>query len=63
MTLRRRPIPRTRHYPEQSLRYELILDGAVRRYHDGREVCQDSKAGWLEYKRRASHWICNVEKG
>ncbi|HEY1800060.1 MAG TPA: hypothetical protein VGG46_03915 [Terriglobales bacterium] len=35
-----------------SLRYELILDGAVRVYPGGREVCQDSPAGWREYKRR-----------
>lgn len=43
---------RTREYPAVSQHYELILDGAVRRYHDGREVCQDSSAGWREYKRR-----------
>ena len=50
--IRRRPIPRSRYYPESSLRYRTILDGAVRVYPDGREVCQDSKAGWLEYNRR-----------
>jgi len=50
--LRRRPIPKSRSYPEASLRYETILDGAVRVYPGGREVCRDSKAGWLEYKRR-----------
>ena len=50
--IRKRPIPKARYYPESSLRYETILDGAVRVYRDGREVCQDSKAGWLEYKRR-----------
>ena len=49
---RKRPIPRSRYYPEKSLRYRPILDGAVRVYPDGREVCQDSKAGWLEYNRR-----------
>ena len=52
MTLRRRPIPRTRPKPEFSQHYETILNGAVLRYRDGREVCQDSKAGWREYKRR-----------
>lgn len=50
--IRRRPIPRFRDYPERSLRYDSILDGAVRVYPDGREVCQDSKAGWVEYNRR-----------
>ena len=50
--IRRRPIPRFRDYPEQSLRYTTILSGAVRVYPDGREVCVDSPAGWREYKRR-----------
>jgi hypothetical protein len=50
--IRRRPIPRYRFYPNSSLHYETILDGAVRVYRDGREVCQNSKAGWLEYNRR-----------
>ena len=50
--IRRRPIPRSRVYPEFSQHYETILDGAVRRYRDGREVCQDNPAGWLEYTRR-----------
>ena len=57
--IRRRPIPRTVHYhwtprpkPQSSLRYETILDGAVRLYPDGREVCQDNAAGYREYKRR-----------
>jgi len=52
MTFRRRPIPRFKLRPEFSQHYETILDGAVRRYSDGREVCQDSPAGWKEYKRR-----------
>jgi hypothetical protein len=52
VTFRRRPIPRTRSYPAVSQHFELILDGAVRRYRDGREVCVDSPAGWKEYKRR-----------
>jgi hypothetical protein len=50
--IRRRPIPRSRDYPEHSLRYTTILNGAVRVYPGGREVCQDSPAGWREYKRR-----------
>jgi len=57
MTICRRPIFRStyRWSPEpkqSSLRYELICGGTVRRYPDGREVCQDSLAGWKEYKRR-----------
>lgn len=54
MMIRRRPIPRTKLKPEFSQHYETILDGAVIRYHDGREVCLDSKDGWIEYKRRVS---------
>lgn len=50
--MRRRPIPCTRDYPAESLRYSTILDGAVRVYPDGREVCQDNAAGWREYRRR-----------
>ena len=55
--IRRRPIPRSSYSyrPEakpESLRYQMILNGAVRVYPDGREVCQDSPAGWKEYKRR-----------
>lgn len=50
--IRRRPIPKFRDYPTESLRYSTILNGAVRVYKDGREVCQDSLAGWREYKRR-----------
>lgn len=57
MTFRRRPIPRSAYSwkPEPkgpSLRYELILNGAVRRYPDGREVCQDNARGAREYARR-----------
>lgn len=50
--IRRRPIPKFRTHPEVSQHFDLILDGAVRRYRDGREVCVNSKAGWIEYKRR-----------
>jgi hypothetical protein len=66
---RRRPIPRSPYHwrPEPkpaSLRYELIMNGAVRLYPDGREVCQDSPAGWKEYGRRVEamlvrqNWRC-----
>jgi hypothetical protein len=69
MTFRRRPIPRSPYRWEPvakgpSMRYELILDGAVRKYKDGREVCQDSPAGWREYGRRLEimlsrqAWMC-----
>jgi hypothetical protein len=60
--IRRRPIPKTAYswHPkakESSLRYEVILEGAVRVYKDSlgnvvREVCQDNATGWREYKRR-----------
>jgi len=52
MTFRKRPIPKARYYPDHSLRYTTIMDGAVRVYPDGREVCVDSRDGWREYKRR-----------
>jgi hypothetical protein len=70
----RRPIPRQpyRWSPEPkgpSLRFDLILEGAVRVYKDAlgkvlREVCQDSAAGHKEYNRRLDimltrqHWQC-----
>lgn len=38
--------------PPNVLRFTLILDGAVRVYPDGREVCQDNPQGQAEYKRR-----------
>jgi hypothetical protein len=49
---------------EPSLRYELILDGAVRRYPSGREVCCDTVKGKREYNRRVEamalrqHGVC-----
>jgi hypothetical protein len=49
-----------------SLRYDLILDGAVRRYHDGREVCTDTAKGRIEYHRRIAvmamrqHNVCGL---
>jgi hypothetical protein len=58
MTFRRRPIPRSSYRwspspkPANVLRFELIQGGAVRRYADGREVCQDNAAGYREYKKR-----------
>jgi hypothetical protein len=64
MIPRRRPIPRFKLKPSVSQHYELILGGAVRRYHDGREVCMDSPAGWREYSRRIDfmlqrqNWRC-----
>ncbi len=50
--IRRRPILRSRSFPEVSQHFELSEDGAVRTYRDGREVCTDSPAGWREYKKR-----------
>lgn len=50
--MRRRPIPRTRVKPEFSQHYETVLNGAVIKYRDGREVCVDTAGGWREYKRR-----------
>ncbi len=58
MTFRRRPILRTREYPEVSQHYEIILDGAVRRYlADGREVCQDNASGLRLYKERVREMV------
>lgn len=48
-----------------SLRYELV-DGAYRRYSDGREVCLGNAAGKAEYKRRTvamaerQRWLCKL---
>jgi hypothetical protein len=50
--IRRRPIPRTRHYPEQSLRRGI---GAA--WRDDR--IEKDGLPW----NGAAHWICNVEKG
>lgn len=48
-----------------SLKYDLICDGAVRKYHgSGREVCCDTPKGRAEYARRTEemclrqHNIC-----
>src|SRR3954462_974063 len=72
----RRPIPRQPYSwtPEPkgpSLRFDLILEGAVRVYKDAigkvlREVCQDSPAGVAEFTRRLGlalsrqHWMCSA---
>lgn len=48
-----------------SLKWELILDGAVRKYPDQREVCCDTRKGEEEYQRRIEqmslrqHGICS----
>lgn len=38
--------------PVSSLRYDVILDGAVRVYPDRRQVCQDNAPGRKEYAKR-----------
>lgn len=70
MSFRRRPIPKGDYHwrrapkKENILYFALTCDGAVRQYRDGREVCQDSPAGWREYNRRLDimldrqQWIC-----
>ena len=55
--IRRRPIPRFKLHPPVSQHYELILDGAVRRYRDGREVCTETPAGRREYLRRLDRMV------
>ena len=51
---------------QPSLRYDLIYEGAVRRYHDGREVCCDTPKGRAEYGRRVAvmalrqHNVCGL---
>lgn len=55
--IRRRPIPRSAFKPADSLRYSTMLNGAVRVYPDGREVCQDNSQGWAEYKRRVQAMV------
>ena len=46
------PKPKDKPSPRTSLRYDLICDGAVRKYPDGREVCEDTPKGRAEYKSR-----------
>jgi len=55
--IRRKPIPRFRFHPEFSQHYETILDGAVRRYRNGREVCTDTPQGWREYAKRVGMMV------
>jgi hypothetical protein len=49
---------------KHSLRYDLVCDGAVRRYPNGREVCCSTPKGRAEYERRTEemrlrqHNIC-----
>jgi hypothetical protein len=54
---RNRPIPRSREYPEHSLRYTTIMGGSVRVYSSGREVCQENAAGRREYLRRVQSMV------
>ena len=39
---------------KESLKFDLLMNGGVRKYPDGREVCQDNQAGRVEYKRRVN---------
>ena len=55
--MRRRPIPKFRSYPAESLRYTTILGGAVRVYPDGRQVCMENPAGRREYLRRVQSMV------
>jgi hypothetical protein len=63
----RKPIRRRRKVKKSSLRYEVILGGAVRVYPDGREVCQDNAPGQLFYRLRTIDmadrqlWRCGFE--
>lgn len=48
-----KPIRKRRKAKEFSTQhFDLILDGAVRKYKNGREVCQDNVRGKVEYRRR-----------
>ena len=61
--MRRRPIPRNAYRwspspkPANVLRFQLIEGGAVRVYPGGREVCQDSAAGWRIYADRVREML------
>jgi len=58
MIRRRRPIPRSRTFPEISQHWKYSADRSYRIYADGREVCCDETAiGWREYKRRLETMI------
>lgn len=49
-----------------SLKWDLILDGAARRYPDGREKCCDTPKGKREYQKRIfemglrQHNVCGL---
>lgn len=43
--------------PASSLRYDVIMDGAVRVYPDSRQVCQDNVAGRREYTKRVAEMV------
>jgi 5-methylcytosine-specific restriction endonuclease McrA len=55
--IRRRPIPRTRLKPAQSLRYESIYEGAAIRFPNGREVCQENALGRRLYANRVQAMV------
>lgn len=55
--LKRSPLKRKAKKYGKSLRYELILDGAVRKYPDEREICQNTFAGKQEYAKRLADMI------
>jgi hypothetical protein len=50
--MRWRPIPLIHPKPENSLRYQTILNGALRVYPSGREVCTDTPQGYRLYRQR-----------
>jgi hypothetical protein len=54
-------IRRKKKLLQTSLRFELV-DGMMRRYRDGREVCLDNKAGRAEYLRRTQE-MCDRQQG
>ena len=52
-----KPIRKRRRSKKTSLRWTTTLDGAVRVYPNGREVCQSTEAGRLEYKARLQNML------
>ena len=61
--IRRRPIPRSQYRwrprvkRQNLLRNELILDGAVMRMPDGREICQPNTRGRRLYAERVAAMV------
>lgn len=57
------PIPRSPYHWQpkpkaESLQWELLLDGAVRRHRiSGREVCEPNAAGWRLYASRVREMV------